>query len=83
MMDYLVLPGGEAFTGSAARKIQDRINKSGVKVKNVRAVWVYYAHLRSANAGNAESRLRQLLPGAQDPMRSVLPEVGQTHGCIT
>jgi phosphoribosylformylglycinamidine synthase len=77
MMDYLVLPGGEAFTGSAARKIQDRLNKSGdVKVKNVHAVWVYYAHLRNANAGNAESRLRQLLPGAQDPMSSVLPEVG-------
>lgn len=76
-MDYLVLPGEEAFTGSAARKLQHRINKSGdVKVKNVRAVWVHYAHLRNAKLGSTESILRHLLPGAQDPTKSVLPEVG-------
>jgi len=76
-MDCLVLPGEDAFTRSTARKIQDRINKSGtIQVKNVKAVWVHYAHLRNAKAGNTESRLRELLPGAQDPTKSLLPEVG-------
>lgn len=36
---------------------------------------MHYAYLRNAKAGNTESILTQLLPGAQDPMRSVLPEV--------
>jgi phosphoribosylformylglycinamidine synthase len=76
-MDCLILPGEDAFDGSEALKIQNRINKSGgVQVKSIRAVWVHYVLLRHAKAGGTESRLRELLPGAKDPTKPILPEVG-------
>lgn len=53
-MEYLVLPGEQAYTSSAARKVKDLINKSGVaKVTDVSAVWLHYAHLRETNSDNA------------------------------
>jgi hypothetical protein len=53
-MEYLVLPGEQAFTTSAACKVKDLINKSGnVKVEDVSAVWLHYAHLRQTNHDTA------------------------------
>lgn len=46
-MEYLTLLGEAAYTTSAARKIQDLINKTGAaRVDEVSAVYVHYAHLK-------------------------------------
>ncbi len=48
-MEYLTLLGEDAYTSSAARKIQDLITKSsGAKVDEVSAVYIHYAHLKEA-----------------------------------
>lgn len=48
-MEYLTLLGEAAYTSSAAQKIKDLIDKTGVaKVDEVSAVYVHYAHLKQA-----------------------------------
>jgi phosphoribosylformylglycinamidine synthase len=54
-MEYLTLLGESAYTPSQARKIQNLINKSGaVKVDEVSAVYVHYAHLKDASLDTAK-----------------------------
>ena len=51
-MEYLTLLGEAAYTASAARKIQDLINKTKTaKVDEVSAVYVHYAHLKETRDG--------------------------------
>lgn len=54
-MEYLVIPGDAAYTDSAARKIKDLINKSGgVKVEEVKAIWVHYAELHQVHGDSVK-----------------------------
>jgi hypothetical protein len=54
-MEYLTLLGEPAYTESAARKIEDLINKSGVpRLEEVSAVYVHYAHLKESCGDSAK-----------------------------
>jgi phosphoribosylformylglycinamidine synthase len=76
-MEYLIFPGEEAYTPSAGRKIQDKINKSGTaKVEGVTAVWVHYAYVETVEVGETETKLKQLLPGSAHSLESVLARSG-------
>jgi phosphoribosylformylglycinamidine synthase len=80
-MEYLTFPGDDAYTSSAARKIQDSINKSGTaKVEEVSAVWIHYAYIRRSNGRNAEAKLRELLPGSRKTLDTALASVGPRTG---
>lgn len=48
-MDHLITPGDSCFTPSEAKKLSENINKLGVKVADIRGVYLHYTHLRSAD----------------------------------
>lgn len=61
-MEYLTLLGEAAYTTSAARKIQDLINKSGAaKVDEVCAVYVHYARLKQTSNDVAKVSTQHIL----------------------
>lgn len=75
-MEYLVLPGEAAYTESVALKIQDRINKSGIKVEKVSAVFLHYAHLKDSTREGANVSLHVHIS-------LQLPDIPHLYACST
>jgi phosphoribosylformylglycinamidine synthase len=48
-MEYLTSPGDACFTPSEAKKLTERINKLGVRVSEIRGVFLHYTHLRQSD----------------------------------
>lgn len=59
-MGHLVSPGYPCYTVSEAQKLTERINKvEGVKVNEIRGVWIHYTHLKDPSS----AKVRILLFG--------------------
>lgn len=50
-MEYLISPGNACFTPSEAAKLVERIVGLGVRVNDIRGVWMHYTHLRESDQG--------------------------------
>jgi len=56
-MEYLTSPGDACFTPSEAKKLTERINKLGVRVNEIRGVFLHYTHLRQSDRDSVKVSL--------------------------
>ena len=55
-MEHLVSPGDACFTPSEAKKLIARINRiGGVKVDEIRGVWLHYTHWNDSTSAKVRA----------------------------